>query len=69
MNIVSTSNNEYSQHLGVMLNSLLENTKNREILNIYIIDGGISSDNKYRLNKVTGRFKKKLLFLRQMRNY
>ncbi|WP_396126163.1 glycosyltransferase [Anaerobacillus sp. CMMVII] len=66
---MSTSNNEYSQHLGVMLNSLLENTKNREILNIYIIDGGISSDNKYRLNKVTGRFKKKLLFLRQMRNY
>ncbi len=63
MNIVSTANDQYAQHLGVMLISLLENTKNRELVNIFIIDGNISKTNKKRLNKVVGRFNKTITFL------
>ncbi|WP_161568302.1 glycosyltransferase family 8 protein [Anaerobacillus alkaliphilus] len=64
MNIVSTSNDQYSQHLGVMLQSLFENTINKEQLNIFIIDGGISEKNKKRLNMVANKYSKEITFLR-----
>ncbi len=63
MIIVSTTNDEYAQHLGVMLTSLLKKTKNRDAINIYIIDGNISADNKRKLNRVVGRYKKEIVFL------
>jgi lipopolysaccharide biosynthesis glycosyltransferase len=44
--VVSSTDNNYAQHLGVMLTSLLENTTSKENIEIYILDGGISSANK-----------------------
>jgi lipopolysaccharide biosynthesis glycosyltransferase len=44
--IVTACDDNYVQHLGVMLCSLLENTLHREKINIWVIDGDISQDKK-----------------------
>ena len=44
--IVSSSDDNYATHLGVMFVSLLENTTNPERIHFYIIDGGISEQKK-----------------------
>lgn len=40
MNIICVSNNNFAQHLGVMITSLLENTKAKGIV-FFIVDGGL----------------------------
>ncbi|MEC0271442.1 glycosyltransferase family 8 protein [Paenibacillus anseongense] len=63
MIIASATNDQYAQHLGVMLTSLLENTKNIDLIKIFVIDGDISTTNKIKLNNVVGRFTKEITFL------
>lgn len=46
IDIVASCDDNYIQHLGVMLTSLLENTHHREKVRIWVIDGGISASNK-----------------------
>lgn len=60
---MTATNDQYAKHLGVMLTSLLVNTKNRDLIKIFVIDGDISATNKSKLNKVVGRFMKKITFL------
>ena len=45
MNIVYSSDNNYAQHLGASIYSLLSHNSDIEIV-IYVIDNGISKDNK-----------------------
>jgi lipopolysaccharide biosynthesis glycosyltransferase len=49
--IVSACDDNYVQHLAVMLCSLLENTENSKNISINIIDGGILEENKTKLDK------------------
>lgn len=46
VNIIVTSDDDYIQHLGVMLTSLLENTKYQKFIDIYFLDHGIEKVNK-----------------------
>lgn len=48
--IVAACDDNYIQHLGVMLCSLLENTKQHQDIEINIIDGSISEENKLKVN-------------------
>lgn len=48
--IVSACDDNYVQHLAVMLCSLLENTKHQQEIEINIIDGGILLENKEKLS-------------------
>jgi lipopolysaccharide biosynthesis glycosyltransferase len=48
--IVSACDDNYVQHLAVMLCSLLENTENSKNISINIIDGGISQNNRQIIN-------------------
>jgi lipopolysaccharide biosynthesis glycosyltransferase len=50
LEIISACDNNYIQHLGVMLCSLLENTSKKDEINISVIDGGISVENKHKLS-------------------
>lgn len=59
VNIVLSSDNNYAQHLGVVLCSIFENKKFDYNINIHVIDGGISDENKKRL----GELEKKYNFL------
>ncbi|MDX2254106.1 MAG: glycosyltransferase family 8 protein [Pseudanabaenaceae cyanobacterium bins.39] len=49
--IVAACDDNYVQHLGVMLCSLLENTSHRQSIHISVIDGGICVENRLKLNK------------------
>lgn len=49
IHIVTTCSDNYAKPLAVMLTSLIINKKSQNPLNIYVIDGGISPVNKYKL--------------------
>lgn len=64
MIIVTSANDNYAQHLGVMLTSLLENNKQSGHIDIYIIDGGISENNKTKLQRVVKNYDRNVTFLK-----
>jgi lipopolysaccharide biosynthesis glycosyltransferase len=63
MYIVTASNDDYAKHLGVMLHSLLENLDNKTYTNIFIIESNISSENKFRLQRVVRKFNLEVKFI------
>lgn len=63
INIISASDDNYSQHLGVMLYSLFKNHLGDKKIDVYIIDGDISSENKYKLEGIGKRFNVIISFL------
>ena len=50
--IITATDENYCQHLGVMLQSLIQNNLSKNKLEIYIIDGGISKLNKDKLSSL-----------------
>lgn len=55
MHIVYSSDNNYAQHLGASIYSLLAHNSSTEII-IYVIDNGISSYSKGCLRKIVAQF-------------
>jgi len=51
MNIVFSADNSYAQHLAVTIASILKSCLSGEVLSIYIIDDGISAENKAKLER------------------
>ncbi len=68
MYIVSVADDNYAQHLGVMLCSLFENKKPTTNIELYIIDGGLSSENKEKIFSIVNFYKTKLVCLSVDRN-
>lgn len=64
MVIVTASNDNYAQHLGVMLTSLLENSNNNCLIDIYIMDGDISEINKSKLERIVKGYNGRVTFLK-----
>lgn len=56
LNVVYSSDNNYAPHLGASVYSLLENNRSFSKIIIYIIDNGISSNNKNGLEKIVSGF-------------
>lgn len=50
--IISLADDNYAQHLAVMIASVLINSEEDEQFNFYIMDGGISEKSKEKLNKL-----------------
>ena len=44
------SDNNYVQHLGAVISSVLKSKDENDYIKFYIVDGGISEDNKQKLN-------------------
>ena len=63
MNIVFASSDSYAMTCGVSLLSLLFNNKEEEVLDIYVVDNGISKENKEKLLNTALEFNRKLSFL------
>ena len=55
MQIVYSSDDNYAQHMGASVYSLLSHNADLEII-IYVIDNGISSDNKEKLRQIIKQF-------------
>lgn len=56
MHIVSSADDNYAQHLGVMFVSLLKNMDKTRKVKLYVIDGGIKEHNKKLLQETTFKF-------------
>ena len=55
MHIVYSSDNNYAQHMGASIYSLLSHNTDSEIV-VYVIDNGISSDAKEKLQQIINQF-------------
>lgn len=62
VNIAFSSDNNYAPFLCVAIYSLLENSNSKNRYHIYILDGGISSENKKRIVSSLKKFKNKKIF-------
>jgi lipopolysaccharide biosynthesis glycosyltransferase len=61
--IIAASDDRYASPLGVMLTSLCENTRSRNRIHVYIIDGGISPKNKEKLLRIAEKYQVSFCFL------
>lgn len=62
MNIALASDNNYAIYLHIVIVSILDHNKNNEI-NIYIIDSGITEENKKRIKKSVDEYSQKIRFI------
>lgn len=56
MNILFSSDDNYAQHLGVAIYSLLEHNRNVDIIRVFVVDNDISNENKQKLKCVVDSF-------------
>ena len=61
--ICISSDNNYIQHAGAVMASVLQHKQPEEFIKFYIIDGGITGSNKEKLNKLQEKFSCKIEFL------
>lgn len=66
MNVVYSTSDAYSGIAAVSIASLLENSKDAAEINVYVIDMGISDQNKERLEELVNRYGRKLFFLEKL---
>ena len=58
LNILYSSDENYAQHLGVSMYSLLKTNQDSDKIHVYIIDNEISADNQAKLRRVAAEFSK-----------
>jgi len=63
MNIVYASDNNFADILGISMISLFENNCSCENITVYILDGGISEENRLLLSEVAKKYDRSLYFL------
>ena len=63
MNIVYSSSDSFAPITGVSIQSLLINNADADEINIYLIDNGISEDNKSKLRQLADKHNRTLVFI------
>lgn len=61
--VVYSSDDNYAQHTGVSIVSLLDNNKHFDDIHIYVIDNKISKSNKENLKDIINCYKRKITFI------
>lgn len=61
--VVYSSDDNYAQHTGVSIISLLDNNKHFDDIQIYIIDNEISKTNKDKLIDIINKYERKIYFV------
>ncbi|VVB78763.1 Glycosyl transferase family 8 [uncultured archaeon] len=69
INIGCASNDSFSQHLGVMIYSLLSNCSCPQKIKVFLMDGGISDENKKKLNSIISKFKAQIVYIKPDQKY
>ena len=62
--ICLSSDNNYVQHLGAAISSVLKNKNADDFINIYIIDGGIQTENIEKLKSFEQKYDCKVEFVK-----
>ena len=63
MNVAYSCMDNYAQHAGVSILSLLENNKDIDEICVYIIDNHISEENKDNLRQIVNDYGRKIVFV------
>lgn len=63
LNILYQTNDYYGPITGVSMTSLMENNKDIEELNFFVLDDNIAQDNKQKMVTVTKQYKRSLTFI------
>ncbi len=63
MNVVYSSSDSYSEICGISLVSLFENNKSIDYICVYIIDNGISENNKNKLELTAKKYCREIIFV------
>ena len=61
--VVYSSDNNYAQHTGVSILSLLEENKHFDSIEVYVIDNQISKENKLKLTKLIHEYNRRIIFI------
>ena len=61
--ICLSSDNNYVQHLGATISSVLKNKNSDEFIKIFVIDGGISDENKIKLSNFENEYDCKINYV------
>ena len=65
LNVVFASNNDYSSLLTICLISLLENNKKDfDFINVFVLDDGVSEENKEKIYSLTENYSCKVTFIK-----
>lgn len=64
INVVFSSDNNYAQFMGVAICSIFENKKGNYKIDIYILDGGISNENKDKLKIIGNQYDFKINYIK-----
>ena len=63
MDVVYASSDLYSELAGISIVSLFENNRTEQDISVFIIDSGISAENKKKLYSVASRYSRSIVFL------
>ena len=63
LNVVYSTDDNYAQHTGVSIISLLDNNRHFLNIEIYIIDNNISSENREKLVSIVDKYDRQLTFI------
>lgn len=66
MNVVYSSSDSFSEFAGISILSLLEHNTSFDEITVYLIDNGISGENKRRLNSIVEAFGRSLVFVQPL---
>ena len=62
MNVVYSASDQYSELAGISLTSLLINNQDIDEIHVFILDNGISPDNKMKLQNVVKQYNRDISF-------
>ncbi|PWT26248.1 glycosyltransferase family 8 protein [Butyrivibrio fibrisolvens] len=63
MNIIYATDDNYAYLAGVSMESLFINNRSTEVIDVYILDDGISEANKNKLGLIAQNYNRKVLFI------
>ena len=63
MNVAYHSSDLFAPVLGISIVSLLENNKDFDVINIYVIERNISNDNKEKLKEIVKKYCRSIFFI------
>lgn len=63
MNVIYISDDAYAKYLGISMLSLLDHNQDMEEITIYVMEKEIGADNKSRLYKIAGKYRRTIFFI------
>lgn len=56
MNFILSSDDNYAQHMGVAIYSILDHNREEEVVNIFVVDNDIKDENRQKLRQLEQQF-------------